>query len=58
MCLSDDEAFLLKDKKIILAWNIIIALFKGHISSFFVVFFRSFILRVIVVLFLFSIKII
>ena len=33
MCLSDGEAFFLKDKKIILAWTIIIALFVGHISS-------------------------
>ena len=34
MCFSDSEAFFLKDKKIILAWNIIITLFNGHISSY------------------------
>ena len=51
MSLSDNEALFLKDKKIILAWNITIALFEGHISHCHCfLFLRYFIERVTVVL--------
>ena len=51
MSLSDNEALFLKDKKIIPAWNITIALFEGHISHCHCfLFLRYFIERVTVVL--------